>query len=693
MIGTVFNRNVLHRLGDAINAWKGLPTPSQLYPPQMSMQGGFTSFPGYDVLAREGGSRDEARVKKALLSPTVFANVQAIANEIASAEIVVKERVSDTLEDVDNHPLELLWEAPNPHMGRSFLMSYWAWSYTLASRAYLYWLPAQGEIQEVWPIPPFMIRPLPSTQDFIGGYAFKARPDTDPILIPSEYITYSHSVNLFDIRDGLSFLAAAMVDINSEIAEALWNQNFFDEGNGVPDGLITVGKDTLDIDLMRIRSELRDFFGGTRRGVAVARAGDMDWKPFGRSQKDVEFKEGLALAAQRIGRAMGFPDGYWSDIANKANAEAARATMIAGAVWPLLVRLHEDMNAGIIKRWYGEQYRAQFKDIRPEDRTLILKELDAHKSHWTIDELREADGKEPIGDVRGLMLVAELAKGVATPASKPSQVTEDYLAEQEAALAPPEEEAPAEAPPPEAKAEPPPPILGYHIEQGVVSRNEARERLSLPSEDETESQKLRALTAQLAVIKAATEAGIALDPALQLVGLDVPKDTATPEPVVRGSGFGGQGSSRTPNPQSPIPPPAQAPPIGEAPASGEAPAGGGGVPEEAPMKAIDDEDDDFDRLIASPRSQRWLELKSDLVLWQRKATKALRAGKSAAVKFESASIPADEHARISTALVTAQTAADVAQAFKATDETDSLISQEWDAATAWAREAAKGDEG
>jgi sugar phosphate isomerase/epimerase len=46
-------------------------------------------------------------------------------------------------------------------------------------------------------------------------------------------------------------------------------------------------------------------------------------------------------------------------------------TLINGAVWPLLVRLAEDMNAqkrGVVQRWFGEQYRVEFKDIRPEDK-------------------------------------------------------------------------------------------------------------------------------------------------------------------------------------------------------------------------------------------------------------------------------------------------------------------------------------
>lgn len=456
MQGTV-SKNIFHRLGDAWQAFKATPSPAQLYPPHPNIQTGYLTFPGWSVLESQGqgNNQDERRVRKAIQSPSVFANMRAIATEFSSSELVVKERIDAKLEDVKNHPLELLWEAPNPDMGRSFLMMFWAWSYTMSSKAYLYWLPAQGTIKEVWPIPPFMVVPVPSTKDFIGGYAFRSRPDAKPIMIPREYITYSRSPNLFDIRDGLSFLVAGMTPIESEIAMGFWNKNFFDEQNGIPDGLIALNKDALDTDVARVRSELRDFFGGTKRGVGVARAGDMDYHAWGRSQKDAEFVEGIKLASTQIGRLMGFPDGYWSESANRANAEQARATMIAGAVWPLLVALHEDMNAGVVKRWYGEQYRAEFKDIRPEDRQLKIAEGEYHKSHWTVDELREADGKDPIGDVRGSMLIVELTKGTPIPATPASDETEDRIAEMEEeaeALAPEEEGAiplDAETPPEE----------------------------------------------------------------------------------------------------------------------------------------------------------------------------------------------------------------------------------------------------
>lgn len=422
-------------------AWKAAPSPAQLYPPQQNVQTGYLTFPGWDRVTADAGGQDEQRVRKATQSPSVFANMRAIASEFASSELIVKERIGTKLEDVENHPLELLWEAPNPDMGRSFLMAFWAWSYTMAAKSYLYWLPAAGSLQEVWPIPPFMIAPVPAVKEFIGGYAFRSAPQATPILIPRDLITYSRSPNLFDIRDGLSFLVAGMTPVESEIAMGFWNRNFFDENNGIPDGVIALGKDTLDTDVARVRQELRDFFGGTKRGVGVARETDMKYIPWGRSQKDAEFVEGIKLASTQIGRLMGFPDGYWSESANRANAEQARATMIAGAVWPLLVALHEDMNSGIVRRWYGDQYRAEFRDIRPEDRELKIKEQEARKTHWTVNELREADGKDPLDDPRGAMLIAEIGKGTPITGTPAGEMTEEFIQKQEDAVAALEAEA------------------------------------------------------------------------------------------------------------------------------------------------------------------------------------------------------------------------------------------------------------
>lgn len=76
-----------------------------------------------------------------------------------------------------------------------------------------------------------------------------------------------------------------------------------------------------------------------------------------------------------------------------------------------------------------------------------------------------------------------------------------------------------------------PPILGYHIDAGVVSRNEARVQLGLEPEDESSSEKLRKLKETLAVAQTAIQVGIPLATALRLVGLEVEIPVIDVQPV------------------------------------------------------------------------------------------------------------------------------------------------------------------
>lgn len=670
MIGT-YRPNLFHRLGDAWSALKGVPIePGELYPPQRNNQPStgwinWQGWPAFEAQSQTDGQRDLLRAKTAITSPWVFADVQAIANEFSTAELIIKERHGEKLEDVDNHPLEMIWESPNEHMGRSFVTAFWAWSYVLSSKAYLYWVPDQSgrHLMEVWPIPPWMITPIPDKDEFISGYSFKASQYARPITIPTSMITYSHSVNLFDVRDGLSFLAAANTEIKADLAASMWNLNFFDENNGVPDGLIGLDPATLDDDIIRVRMELRDFFGGTKRGLAVARSTDLKYTQFGRSQKDMEFGAGREFASKVIGRTLGFPDGYWSDLANRANAEQARRTMISGAVWPLLVRLAEDMNAqkrGVVQLWYGETTRAEFKDIRPEDKEAQRAELSAYSPFYTLNELRELTGQAAFdkADVRGLMLVAEITKGAPLPGTPAALLLEDMQAKKDEATA--QKLADAGGLPDDAGAdpgEPPPQILGYHIEQGVVSRNEARERLQLPPEDETQSQNLRSLQASLGVAKAATEVGIDLTTALKLVGLAVPD--MKPQPAPRPFGA----------PPAPAIPPT-APP--------ETPA----LPDDiAPADEADTTPEDAE----TPMDESVKALR-DLDLWQRKALHDFKLKGRVYRAFESSAIDADDHARISAALKAADSAPAIKAAFKK-DAINALIDTHLDGALDWAQQA------
>jgi hypothetical protein len=147
--------------------------------------------------------------------------------------------------------------------------------------------------------------------------------------------------------------------------------------------------------------------------------------------------------------AFGIPEGYFSERANRANAEQARATMIENAVWPLLELLREDLNAQWGGRWWAEDERVGFKDFRPRNIETELKEFETVKPVLTVDELRALRKYDPIGDYRGAMLLTEIEKQMALPGTAASQQAEAAVSAME--------QAPAGAPTPAPLDETTPP--------------------------------------------------------------------------------------------------------------------------------------------------------------------------------------------------------------------------------------------
>lgn len=377
------------------------------------------TFPGWDP---NGGIRaPQTTTDAAIASAWVASDLAVIAREMSTAELGVftTDAEGNPTEDL-NHPFGNLWYAPNPFMGRSFVSQFQLYQLMLRGSCYYYLAPLGNTIAEMWPIPAQMIKPAGDDKNFISGYRFQSRRDRDPVIIPPEYIIYTRLPDPNDLRKGLPPIAAALGALGLDTAQMQWNADFFGEGNAVPSALGIVPRDTSEGEFQRVKAEVREFFTAGKRRIAVTRAGDLDFKVLTQTLKDMEFLKGREFNRDEIDRALGFPGGYWNANATEANARHAKAVLIEHVIWPLLTLLQEDINAQAMPRWYGDSVYVEFEDIRPRNVEMELRQQQTRQAYWTIDELREVDGKEVLPDGRGVRLITEpVGTGVANPQTDP----------------------------------------------------------------------------------------------------------------------------------------------------------------------------------------------------------------------------------------------------------------------------------
>lgn len=198
--------------------------------------------------------------------------------------------------------------------------------------------------------------------------------------------------------------------------------------------------------------------------------------------------------------------------ANYATAISDRISFYEEFVFPELDLLLEAVNAQWLRDAYGcelvshpEQTEArQASQLEQADKVTAL----VGQPVFTVDEGRAWLGMDPLP--AGAGADAPDADEGADYAAMDAEAAAADQAEDDAELG-----TAGDAGATAAKGQ----IMGYHIDGGVVSRNEARAALGLPPEDESADQKLRSLQSSLTVAKLATEAGYSPEQARALVGL------------------------------------------------------------------------------------------------------------------------------------------------------------------------------
>ncbi len=331
----------------------------------------------------------------ALTSSWVFSNIDAISKEVSTAKIHVMTTEGEDSKPVVNHPFEVVMRRPNPWMGSTFLKRFTAMWMLLRGEGYWMLVPnGAGELTEIWPIPSYRIFPIADGKDYISGFGYTNNEGQVKVL-PVENICYFREPNPFDFHRGLSKLSAYLLPMMTDLEAASWNKDTF-ANEAALKTMISLPADMQQGNFEEIKQEIiREIIHGKKRYL-IARAGDINAKQLGLSQKEMEFLAGREFNKEEIDRVFGVPGGFWSKEATEANSKVAREIFISLAIWPLLELQAEEMTSQILHRWYEEEDKlVAFEDIRPKNREQDLAEEAKRIESMIVDEVRALRNQGP----------------------------------------------------------------------------------------------------------------------------------------------------------------------------------------------------------------------------------------------------------------------------------------------------------
>lgn len=350
---------------------------------------------------------DEEKLQQlAIRISWVFSNIDRIAKEVSDAKLEVYKRGSNE-KNID-HDFEKLIESPNEFFGRMALFQYLIWSLMLSEDGAYWYLALDSSnpnvIREIWPVQMNRLKPIRNDRRFITGYWYRTNGSTKPVYIPARNICRFFLPDPFDMWKSLSPLIAAKYSMDIYAGIASSQRSLFTEGGGIPLSIVTVDPNMGDPDFNAVRAQIQQDWRDEKR-IAVARAGTIDVKAVGISNKDLEAISSINTNRDEIDSVfMGIPWRSNNFLGGEGIREANRQIR-ERVIHPLHTLIATQIQIHIMNPYYAggrdtSEHFVRFEDVRQFDRALAVQEHSVNWRAMTLDESRFQLGLPPYRDER-----------------------------------------------------------------------------------------------------------------------------------------------------------------------------------------------------------------------------------------------------------------------------------------------------
>lgn len=359
--------------------------------------------------------------------------------------LIKKARSSGDLVLLDEHPLQKLIDTPNPLMSGRVFRQLCQIHLDLLGETYMVLdtNPA-GMPVRMWPIPPTWIKQIPTeTQP-----SFRVEVDGASFDVPTENMLVIRDPNPSDPYGrgtGLGYALADELDIDEFAAKhvATWFHN-----KGMPDMLIS-----LEGASRPLLEEAKRRWDNATRGFAKAyrthwTGAKLDVKRLDTAFKDMALIDIRAFERNTIVQVFGVPPEKLGIIenSNRSTSESAQFIFASDVLVPRAELWRSELQSRLVNR-FDPRLILDYESPIPGDREFKRSVVQAFSEMFTIDEIRELADMDPLPDGKGNAFMVTSGKTYITDLSKPAPIQ----------------------------------IFGYHLSAGVLTNNEVRTSLGLPT--------------------------------------------------------------------------------------------------------------------------------------------------------------------------------------------------------------------
>jgi HK97 family phage portal protein len=336
----------------------------------------------------------------------VYANIRVIANRAAA---MMRTLAVGTWNEQDQwrpqkHVLtDVLWAKPNPLMSGFYFSKFVVGNIMLAGTSPTLILKNRlGKPGMLWPLSPVRTAVVWDEDDWVSfRYTL---PSGGVIEIPAENVLYWRDVNYSKVMDGYSATQAASLLIDTD--RFLWEheRKMFEKGIfsrwvvKYPQDAINAPRDENEARLVaeRFGQKVADQDKHAEPFIAV---GGMEVQPFTVANSDLDAVALSEIVEKRLRQVYGVPRGLTGDTDNqpRANLEASNYVFNQHVVEPLLYLISEEMNSKLMPL-YDSGLECRFDNPVENDKDFELRqEVERLRSKvWTINEVRESEGLDPV---------------------------------------------------------------------------------------------------------------------------------------------------------------------------------------------------------------------------------------------------------------------------------------------------------